>query len=221
MFQEPMGEIEYDNPVDIYAFGYPKPEKEIVFKNLVPAHDHTIKYRLHCAVNKCPNDIWERTPLCRDHAFDMHKKVEMSKELDHRNALEEYKQAKLEAEERYQEALHKQQRDEEALAAEWQRKYQEEERLFNSKHKPGMIYYLQVGALIKIGFSAYLDERLRAYPPDSKILATHPGTPELEQCIHHKFFNHLAHGREWFTPAPTIDEHIQAVLEQFPQHNKI
>lgn len=219
MFQEPEP-IKYDNPIDIYAFGYPKPEKEIVFENLVPASEHTIKYRLSCAVDKCVNDIWENTPLCEHHAYDMRKKVEMSKELDHRNALEEYEQAKQEAEERYQEALYKQQRDEEALAAEWLRKFQEEERLFNSKHRPGMIYYLRVGENIKIGFSTYVEDRLRSYPPDSKLLAQHPGTPALEQTIHRKFFNHLSYGREWFTPCKEIDSHIQDVHHKFPKDNK-
>lgn len=220
MFQQPEP-IKYDNPVDIYAFGYPKPEKEIVFENLVPAPESTIKHNLSCAVDKCSNRIWENTPLCKDHAYDMRKKVEMSKELDHRNAIEEHQKAMREAEERYQEALHKQQRDEEALAAEWLRKYREEERLAKSRTRPVTIYYLQVGSLIKIGYSEYLESRLRAYPPDTKVLATHPGTPELEQSIHHKFFNHLSHGREWFTPSPEIDKHIQEVRKQFPQHNKI
>lgn len=85
---------------------------------------------------------------------------------------------------------------------------------------PGFVYYLQVGELIKIGYTQTPERRLKSYPPDSKLLAIHPGTIKTEQQVHHKFFNYLTHGREWFTPSEEITEHIQNVHEQFPTHNE-
>lgn len=221
MFREPEP-IKYTNRVNIYAFGRPETEEEKQFRNLVLADRHST-FGGRCTVRGCPRKIWEETPLCKQHAYDMWFKVELNKHIeeDHRvherlrdEAIE--RQAKLEEDVEYIRA-----QQDEVLMEEWRKAFEAEERLATSKTRPGHIYYLKVGKLIKIGFSGTLDERLRSYPPDSKILATHPGTPELEQSIHRKFFNHLSHGREWFTPSPEIDQHIQEVHKQFPQHNKI
>ena len=221
MFQEPEP-IKYTNRVNIYAFGRPETEEEKQFRNLVQADRHST-FGGRCTVQSCPRKIWENTPLCKQHAYDMWFKVELNKHIEEDHRVHErlrdeaiMRQAKLEDD---VEDIRAQQ--DEALIEEWRKAFEAEERLAKSKTRPGHICYLQVGALIKIGFSSTLDERLRAYPPDSKVLATHPGTPELEQVIHRKFFNHLSHGREWFTPSPEIDRHIQEVREQFPQHNKI
>lgn len=211
---------EHHPSAKLYSFSKHNYDKEILYKSLVRASERTRTVGF-CTAEKCSNKIWEDTPLCKEHAYDMWKKVEVSKEIDAAYAEYEYQEYIDRAEQRYEDALEKQRLDDAALKAEWQRKAEAEEQLWNSKRRPGHIYYLQVGKLVKIGFSSYLDERLRAYPPDSQVLATHPGTPELEQHIHRKFFNHLSHGREWFTPSTEIDQHIQEVREQFPQHNKI
>jgi hypothetical protein len=71
-----------------------------------------------------------------------------------------------------------------------------------------LIYYLQVGALIKIGYTARLKQRLAAYPPDSRLLAFEPGNMGLEERRHRQFSAHLKHGKEWFKPAPELIEHI-------------
>jgi hypothetical protein len=221
MFREPEP-IKYDNTVDIHRFGIPKTETEILFESLVHADDRT-RERGWCTVKKCVGELWEDTPLCRDHAFDMWQKVEVTKNLE--DSHDKYRREREAAEKRHAQLM--QDRDhinkmrEEALKDHWQRQAEEEERIRKSKTRPGTIYYLQVGALIKIGFSGYLEGRLRSYPPDSKVLATHPGTPEVEQRIHNKFFNHLAHGREWFNPSPEIDQHIAEVHKQYPQTDKI
>ena len=80
---------------------------------------------------------------------------------------------------------------------------------------PGVIYYLRVGDLIKIGYTWDVEQRMRYYPPNSELLATHPGTRETERQMHHKFLHRVSKGREWFTPCPEIDEHIEEVRSQF------
>lgn len=80
---------------------------------------------------------------------------------------------------------------------------------------PGTIYYLRVGNLIKIGYSIDFEQRLKQYPPNVTLLATHPGTRETERQMHHKFLHRVAKGREWFTPCREIDDHIEDVRSQF------
>lgn len=80
---------------------------------------------------------------------------------------------------------------------------------------PGWVYYIRVGDTIKIGYAKDVSKRMRAYPPNAELLAAHPGTLRLEKQVQHKFAEYLDRGREWFTPAPAIMEHIAQVVEQF------
>lgn len=80
---------------------------------------------------------------------------------------------------------------------------------------PGWIYYVRIGDRIKIGYSADVKRRLRAYPPDSELLAVHPGTPGLEAQIHRDFAGSRADGREWFYQHDDLMRHIAEVVTQF------
>lgn len=80
---------------------------------------------------------------------------------------------------------------------------------------PGTIYYLRVGNLIKIGYTVDISQRKRQYPPNSELLATHPGTRETERQMHHRFLHRIAQGREWFTPCEELDQHIAKVREKY------
>lgn len=80
---------------------------------------------------------------------------------------------------------------------------------------PGWIYYVRVGDRIKIGYSVDVKRRMRAYPPDSRLLAVHPGTPQLETEMHQRFAGSLAAGREWFRESTDLAEHIAQVVTQF------
>lgn len=206
-------------PIAVYSFARSKYDKEVLFKNLVRASEDALT-RNYCAADKCRNQLWEDTPLCKEHAYDMWKKVDVSKDLDHAYALHEYREYTRDADQRYEDALEQQRQEDEALKAEWRRKAEEDEKLWNSEHRPGHIYYLKVGAHIKIGFSTYVPERLKSYPPDSELLAQHPGTPLVERRIHHKFLHLLAHGREWFNPSDEIMRHVRDIHEDFPKDNK-
>lgn len=84
----------------------------------------------------------------------------------------------------------------------------------NRLTEPGEVYYLLVGELVKIGFTANLESRLKQYPPNAILLTRHPGTMTLEADMHNRFKRHLAKGREWFRQAPELMEHIQGVEEK-------
>lgn len=79
----------------------------------------------------------------------------------------------------------------------------------------GWVYYIRVDERIKIGYSADVRERMRAYPPHSDLLAVHPGTRTLEREMHAMFKGALAAGREWFHPVPDLLAHIEQVVTEF------
>jgi hypothetical protein len=78
----------------------------------------------------------------------------------------------------------------------------------------GTIYYLRSGGHIKIGWTSNLEKRMKAYPPDTQLLAVQPGTRSDERALHRKFSWLLTHGREWFPLAPQITEHIDRVIAE-------
>lgn len=77
--------------------------------------------------------------------------------------------------------------------------------------RPPVVYYVQVGELIKIGHTSLLRQRMASYPPISRLLATEPGGVALERQRHQQFAELLCHGDEWFSPAPTLLDHINAL----------
>lgn len=80
---------------------------------------------------------------------------------------------------------------------------------------PGFIYYLRIGQHIKIGYTADVNKRMRAYPPSAELLAIHPGTKQTEKDIHAQFGEHLDRGREWFSQGQSLTTHVTAAREQF------
>lgn len=79
------------------------------------------------------------------------------------------------------------------------------------KPRTDVVYYVQVGRHIKIGTTTSLASRMRAYPPDSRLLAYEPGDGELERQRHREFTADLSMGREWFEPSATLLAHINRV----------
>jgi hypothetical protein len=105
-------------------------------------------------------------------------------------------------------------------AHEAQREIEERARPKTKHYYGGWIYYLKVGDLIKIGYTMDLGQRLKAYPPNTELLAKHPGTTQTEKDMHNKFLVHLAKGREWFKPSDEVMEHIEAVKVKYPTLSK-
>lgn len=85
----------------------------------------------------------------------------------------------------------------------------------------GTIYYIQVADRVKIGFTTNLQSRSKAYPPNSTLLATHPGTRQTETDMHRRFNRYLEHGREWFSINPELTEHIEEVKSKYPQTQRL
>lgn len=81
------------------------------------------------------------------------------------------------------------------------------------KKKPehGVVYYVRSGGYIKIGWTSTLAGRMKAYPPDSLLLATEPGTRADENRRHRQFAAHRTHGREWYAMAADLMRHIDRV----------
>lgn len=78
----------------------------------------------------------------------------------------------------------------------------------------GTIYFARSGGYVKIGWTSDLGRRMKAYPPDTRLLATMPGTRKDERALHRKFAHLLTYGREWFPLAPQITEHIDRVVRE-------
>lgn len=74
-----------------------------------------------------------------------------------------------------------------------------------------IVYYVEVGPLIKIGTTTDLERRIAQYPPGSKLLATEPGGREVESKRHYQFQDCLADRREWFHPNPELLSHVAAL----------
>lgn len=74
-----------------------------------------------------------------------------------------------------------------------------------------VVYYIRVGSYIKVGHSANLAERMRAYPPDAELLAMEPGSRLLESKRLKQFSRYRSAAREWFEPGPLLLQHIKSL----------
>lgn len=142
-------------------------------------------------------------PFCKEHAYDALAKLD-------RNA------AFWDAEERLQEQVRRDRETASAFYDDFRAKvFEERNRTQFDGTSPGVVYYLQVGELIKIGWTADLSQRLKSYPPDAILLATHPGTLDTEKSMHQKFAHLLSGRREWFKDDKVVRDHIAKVVRDF------
>ena len=79
----------------------------------------------------------------------------------------------------------------------------------------GMVYFIQFGDRIKIGYTTDLDQRMNALPHD-KILALIAGTMTDERRCHEKFA-HLRLTGEWFSAGPDLLKFI----DKLPVHETL
>ena len=157
-----------------------------------------------CAVESCNQPPLHGIPLCEPHGAVV--AVYMDSHL----------QAKEEAAERHRQAV-------EADNARFKRMLdiREAKAAGTYKSDPGIIYYLRLGEHIKIGYTTDLAKRLKAYPPMSVLLATHPGTMKTEAQMHEQFAAHLAGRKEWFHVTDELEAHIERVRQQFRQVDRV
>lgn len=165
------------------------------------ASDRAILRTVTCQMPKCDRDVirlaGDSLGICYQHAAAIE---------DYFNIIGEDFQNKLARVDRIERVAKEQEM--EARAAE------------SRRHHPGWIYYILVGDRIKIGYSTDPKRRFRSYPPDSLLLAMHPGTKQLESEMHAKFAGSRAAGREWFLDTPELRDHIKDVLGQFGEPDR-
>lgn len=82
---------------------------------------------------------------------------------------------------------------------------------------PGVVYFIQCGEFVKLGFTTDLGRRLSGYlmhtPYDVKVLASMPGDRRLEKSLHRRFVKHHHRG-EWFRLSSEILDYIN----DLPRH---
>lgn len=145
-----------------------------------------------------PRDSNRYGVLCETHAVDVAIAV-----TQHQRDL------------RLMEQFFEQQTSERAVrAARWRAEDEryEAEKAALRQDRDGFVYYMRIGDRLKIGYSVDVRRRMRAYPPESKLLAVEPGDRDLERSRHQQFRASLTHGREWFTPTADLIEHIETVV---------
>jgi hypothetical protein len=71
-----------------------------------------------------------------------------------------------------------------------------------------VVYYVQIGDVIKIGTTQNLRSRLAGYPPNRRFLGSEPGGYELEQQRLAEFTADRICG-EWFHPSAAITAHVR------------
>lgn len=77
-----------------------------------------------------------------------------------------------------------------------------------------VVYYVRMGDLVKIGYTADLRARMSASYVAGDLLAAEPGDVRLEARRHREFAGDLARGKEWFRPSPALMAHIETVKRQ-------
>jgi hypothetical protein len=168
--------------------------------NLAPSSSRVIAPKMCCWTDCSSFGGWNGTPLCEQHANDVWATVDAGQTEEFKKAHRDERIAVLRLE---------------RLAKE-QKQSKREASSYDRYTEPGFIYYLRVGDLIKIGYTFYLEDRMKAYPPNSELLATHPGTRQTERQMHHKFLHLLKQGREWFIEGDDLMAHIEDVSSKFP-----
>lgn len=85
-------------------------------------------------------------------------------------------------------------------------------RLPAGEPRSSVVYYVQLDAVIKIGTSIDVKERMKTYPPYARLLVTEPGGFTLEAKRHRQFNEYLRAGKEWFDIGPRLREHIEKLM---------
>ena len=76
---------------------------------------------------------------------------------------------------------------------------------------PAVVYYMQVGDLIKIGTTRHLQRRVSYYPPGSRLLAVEPGAEAVERHRHEQFADLRVARNEWFRPGAELMAHVEVL----------
>lgn len=81
------------------------------------------------------------------------------------------------------------------------------------ERQDGVIYFILLGGLVKIGFTSRAPEaRLAEYPPHAVLLGSVSGTWDDEQAAHAKLQGSVAGRREWYHLTPEVRDYVLSEL---------
>lgn len=94
---------------------------------------------------------------------------------------------------------------------------EQRERRRNGMTETAVVYYIDFGSHIKIGFTSSIRSRLRSLRrPASALLALEPGGRELENQRHRQFVGDRIDRREEFHKSAALLEHIETLRSLHP-----
>lgn len=102
----------------------------------------------------------------------------------------------------------------ERIAAREQREADAEKHAFMQR-QDGMLYFIRLGDLVKVGWTRDLRSRLKSYGASASLLVAYPGTRDDETTLHRQLRPALAKGREWYHDGDVINHFISEALEQY------
>jgi hypothetical protein len=80
-----------------------------------------------------------------------------------------------------------------------------------SRADRGVVYFIRIGDLVKIGKTLDLKKRLTSFSyPGIELLATEPGYTEREGALHRRFKEYRRAG-EWFSYGPNLRAHVASL----------
>lgn len=81
---------------------------------------------------------------------------------------------------------------------------------------PSVVYYLDLGQHIKIGFTTNLQQRLNALRADKdQLLAIEPGGRDVERARHDQFAHERLDRRENFRISDRLTDHVQRIRADY------
>lgn len=84
----------------------------------------------------------------------------------------------------------------------------QDEKMIDREH---VVYYVQIGEHIKIGYTSRLKARMKTYPITRRLLAVEAGGLSIEKQRHNQFKQYLDQGNEWFKPGSELLVHINTL----------
>lgn len=86
-----------------------------------------------------------------------------------------------------------------------EREAAENERALAATRAEGWIYILALDEKIKVGWTANFEQRMKSYPPHSRLLARYPASRADERDLHRTLRISRVAGREWYERTPQVE----------------
>lgn len=97
-----------------------------------------------------------------------------------------------------------------------ERQAEENARALAATRAEGWIYFLALDDKIKVGWTANLDQRMKSYPPHSRLIVTYPASRADERDLHRTLRTSLIAGREWYERT----SHVMSTIREVQLRNE-